>query len=175
MVLPDSHKIPRVPWYLGAVKARCTPFTDGTLTRYGRTFQIVWLNAHFVTCQPVGNQVHDSPTTPLMQRLPAITHQWFRLLRVRSPLLTESLLFSTRPATKMFQFTGCPLPTLCVQVGVIDGLTSIGLPHSDTRGSSLDCSYTRRFVAYHVLLRPTAPRHPPRALRNLNKLTSLHS
>ena len=31
----------------------------------------------------------------------------FGLLRVRSPLLTESLLFSSPPGTEMFQFPGC--------------------------------------------------------------------
>ena len=32
--------------------------------------------------------------------------QWFRLFRVRSPLLTESLLLYFPPATEMFQFAG---------------------------------------------------------------------
>ena len=31
---------------------------------------------------------------------------WFGLLRFRSPLLTESFLFSFAPGTKMFQFPG---------------------------------------------------------------------
>ena len=31
---------------------------------------------------------------------------WFGLLRFRSPLLTESLLFSSPPGTEMFQFPG---------------------------------------------------------------------
>jgi len=52
----------------------------------------------------------------------------FRLLRVRSPLLTESLLLSFRPATEMFQFTGCPLPALCVQTGVTMLFTPPGYP-----------------------------------------------
>jgi hypothetical protein len=34
-----------------------------------------------------------------------------------------AVLFSFRPGTKMFQFPGCPLPTLCVQVGVLGGDT----------------------------------------------------
>src|SRR6185437_6700593 len=42
----------------------------------------------------------------------------FRLMRVRSPLLAQSLLFSFPPGTEMFQFSGCPLPALCVQAGV---------------------------------------------------------
>ena len=33
----------------------------------------------------------SSPTTPVVQRLPAITHDRFGLIRFRSPLLTEYL------------------------------------------------------------------------------------
>ena len=42
-----------------------------------------------------------------------------------------------------------------------------GLPHSEIPGSTLDCNSPRRIVAYHVLHRPSAPRHPPRALCSL--------
>ena len=44
----------------------------------------------------------DGPTTPAG----ASPHRGFGLLRVRSPLLAQSLLFSFPPATEMFQFTG---------------------------------------------------------------------
>src|SRR5689334_23466002 len=53
-----------------------------------------------------------------MQRLPAITHARFSLLRFRSPLLTESLLFSLPTGTEMFHFPAFPPHTLCVQVRV---------------------------------------------------------
>ena len=43
----------------------------------------------------------------------------FGLLRFRSPLLSESLLLSFPPGTKMFQFPGFPSYTLCVQVWII--------------------------------------------------------
>ena len=39
-----------------------------------------------------------------------------RLVRVRSPLLTESLLMSFPPGTEMFQFPGFALLTLWIQV-----------------------------------------------------------
>ena len=58
-----------------------------------------------------------------MQRLSAITHVRFGLFRVRSPLLTESLLFSFPVGTEMFHFPTFPLPALCVQAGVT-GLAS---------------------------------------------------
>ncbi len=110
----------------------------------------------------------SSPATPEKQRLPAITPSWFRLLRVRSPLLAQSLLFSFRPATEMFQFTGCPPTILCVQMVVLQ-VDCSGLPHSEIPGSKLDCSSPRRFAACRVLLRPSAPRHPPCALCSLKQ------
>ncbi len=42
---------------------------------------------------------YRSPITPIMPE-----HNRFGLLRVRSPLLAESLLFSLPTGTKMFQF-----------------------------------------------------------------------
>ncbi len=114
----------------------------------------------------------ESPTTPKKQRLPAITPLRFRLLRVRSPLLAQSLLFSSRPATKMFQFTGCPPAILCVQMVVLQ-VDCSGLPHSEIPGSKLDCSSPRRIVACHVLHRPSAPRHPPCALCSLKQTSTL--
>ncbi len=71
---------------------------------------------------------------------------WFRLFRFRSPLLTESLLFSLPPVTQMFQFTGLPPcfhMALCLQHN--------RLPHSDIRGSMFVCNSPQLFAAYHVL------------------------
>ena len=42
----------------------------------------------------------------------------FSLLRVRSPLLTESLLFSLPAGTEMFHFPAFPPHTLCIQMRV---------------------------------------------------------
>src|ERR1700710_15983 len=53
-----------------------------------------------------------------MQPLPGITHARFSLIRVRSPLLTESLLFSLPVGTEMFHFPTFPLPALYIQAGV---------------------------------------------------------
>ena len=116
------------PVVLGCSPASHVPFAYRTITCYGPTFQSVRLNTWFLTCDQIGNSGEGSPATPQTQRLPAITRLRFRLTRFRSPLLTGSqlwqataLLFSFRPATKMFQFTGCPLPALCVQAGVPSG------------------------------------------------------
>jgi hypothetical protein len=52
----------------------------------------------------------------------------FRLLPVRSPLLGESSriaagFFSFPPATKMFQFAGCPSVILCVRIADVPSST----------------------------------------------------
>ena len=63
------------------------------------------------------NQPGD-PTTPQRQRLASITPLWFSLFRFRSPLLTESLLFSLPVGTEMFHFPTFPPLALCVQARV---------------------------------------------------------
>ena len=60
----------------------------------------------------------SGPTTPHVQRLFAITHIRFGLFRVRSPLLTESRLFSFPVGTEMFHFPTFPPAALCVQAEV---------------------------------------------------------
>lgn len=71
------------------------------------------------TCQ----HREKAPTTPDLQRLTAITQTRFGLIRFRSPLLTESLLFSLPAGTEMFHFPAFPLPALYIQAGVT-GLAS---------------------------------------------------
>ena len=48
---------------------------------------------------------------------------------------------------------------------VIEG----GFPHSEIRGSKLVRSSPRLIAAYHVLHRLSAPRHPPNALKTLDR------
>ena len=63
------------------------------------------------------------PTTPDTQRLPAITRARFSLFRFRSPLLTESRLFSLPAGTEMFHFPAFPPHALYIQARVT-GLAS---------------------------------------------------
>ena len=53
-----------------------------------------------------------------MQPLPGITQTRFSLFRFRSPLLTESRLFSLPAGTEMFHFPAFPPHALCVQARV---------------------------------------------------------
>ena len=73
------------------------------------------------------NRSHD----PLGATPAGFTLRRFRLFRVRSPLLAESLLLSFPPGTEMVHFPGFALTTLCVQVVV----TSLCWPGSPIRRS----------------------------------------
>src|SRR6476620_6590698 len=67
----------------------------------------------------VGRQTNThAPTTPNLQPLPGITQIRFSLLRFRSPLLSESLLFSLPTGTEMFHFPAFPPHTLYIQARV---------------------------------------------------------
>ena len=58
------------------------------------------------------------PTTPVTQRLLAVTRDRFGLFPFRSPLLRESLLLSLPVGTEMFHFPTFPPLALCVQARV---------------------------------------------------------
>ena len=88
---------------------------------------------------------------------------WFGLLPFRSPLLRESLLLSSPPGTKMFQFPGLPSSPYEFRTGYRP-ITDGGFPHSDIPGSTLTYSSPRHFGVRPVLLRLLVPRHPPCAL-----------
>ena len=101
----------------------------------------------------------SGPTTPVQD--------WFGLLRFRSPLLSESLLFSSPPGTEMFQFPGFSSRNLCIQLWIATHFRMTGFPHSDTPGSLSVYDSPRRFAVFCVLLLLYMPRHPPYALLRL--------
>ena len=83
------------------------------------------------------------PTTPLRPE-----PQWFGLFPGRSPLLGESLLFSSPRGTKMFQF-----PPFASDISRIPCLQHGGLSHSEIPGSKVICTSPGLIAAYHVLHR----------------------
>lgn len=91
------------------------------------------------------------------------------LVRVRSPLLTESRLMSFPPGTEMFQFPGFASAPYGFRYGYrISG----GLPHSEICGSKGARPSPQLIAACHVLHRLSVPRHPPDALRRLISASS---
>lgn len=152
MVLTDSHGISRAPCYLGSPPPQNTHVDYETGTLSGPAFKPVRL---YASVRSVSRQRHQvGPTTPHVQRLPAITHARFSLIRFRSPLLTESLLFSLPVGTEMFHFPTFPQPALYIQAGVTRTHKRLaGFPHSEILGSR---PAYRLPKAYRRLLRPSS-------------------
>ena len=132
MVLPNSDRAPRTPPYSGArSKEGQNSFAYAAIMLYGRVFQNssanLWLCNFPERLPSLPNESHD----PLEATPAGLTLRKFRLFRVRSPLLAESLLLSFPPGTEMVHFPGFALATLCVQVAV----TSLCWPGSPIRRS----------------------------------------
>jgi hypothetical protein len=73
------------------------------------------------------------PSTPIAQRLPAITRDRFSLFRFRSPLLTESRLLSLPVGTEMFHFPTFPPHALYIQAWVAGNEPGGVSPFGDPR------------------------------------------
>jgi hypothetical protein len=94
------------------------------------------------------------------------------LVRVRSPLLAESRLMSFPPGTEMFQFPGFA----SVTYGFSAGYPLLGgFPHSEIHGSKPARGSPWLNAACHVLHRLSVPRHPPDALKTLDRYSTLFS
>ena len=103
MVLADSGRIARVPPYLGSPLGQPTVSTTGLSPSLARLSRRLVYNGLVLTAVP---QPQDSFLA------------WFGLLRFRSPLLAESLLFSFPRGTEMFHFPRFARPHLLVRCGV---------------------------------------------------------
>ena len=169
MVDPASHGVPRAPWYSGTSQGSHQSFAYGAFTLYGGSFQrpsATLVISYFPDWpQPAHATSHNpGPATPA-----GLTPDRFGLFRVRSPLLTESLLFSLPGGTEMVHFPPFASTELCIH-SAMTGYCPAGLPHSDIPGSKPVCGSPRLFAAYRVLRRLSAPRHPPCTLSSLTKL-----
>ena len=135
MVLTDSHGISRAPCYLGYSPGGTKHFGYGAPTLSGRPFKTVHLCPYSHLTVPAETERKVPQPRPCNAR--RLSHmERFSLIRVRSPLLTESLLFSLPAGTEMFHFPAFPPRTLCVQMRVTRQLAPLaGFPHSDTLGS----------------------------------------
>ena len=144
----DSDGVSRVPPYLGSGRM-ARGFAHGAVTRRGPTFQ---------TVAPAPRHHLRRPSTP------ADESAGLGIVRVRSPLLAESLLISSPRGTEMFHF---PRYSLCgLFNSPADGAPArAGLLHSETHGSTVACTSPWTIAACRVLRRPLSPRHPSCARR----------
>lgn len=169
MVLTDSHGISRAPYYLGYSPGGITNISVTGLTPSTAGLSRPFTYAYTLT-SPVRQNQYGKSHNPDHATPAGYQHMTrFSLIRVRSPLLTESLLFSLPVGTEMFHFPTFPPHSLCVQLQVTTQ------PKGPWRGFPIRTPSDHRSVINsprliadsYVLLRLLMPRHPPCALKNL--------
>ena len=116
-------------------------FAYAAFTLFGPTFQ------RGSTSDGIGNSTVADPTTPAAPKC-----NGFGLFRVRSPLLSESRLFSFPPGTEMVHFPGFARTRLFIHRAV-RRFYQRGFPHSDIPGSN---ACLRLPEAYRSLPRPSS-------------------
>ena len=158
MVVVDSRRVPRVPRYSGA----CHEPHHFRLRGYHPLWPVFPDDSangsvcNFLALNRAG------PTTPADPKTCR-----FGLFRVRSPLLTESLIcFLFLRVLRWFTSPSSLLPTYEFSREILHFLRS-GFPHSEIPGSTPVCGSPRLIAADHVLRRLPSPRHPPCALSSL--------
>jgi len=164
VVLPDSHGIPRAPWYLGSFPEGLSCFEYEAVTLYGRPFQ-----ACSPTASPLWSIYNYSwkPRYPLCTTVAAFyMHKVWALPCSLAATWGIDAFLSLPRGTKMFQFPRLAPCTYVFSTGCLD-ITPGGFPHSGISGSMPACGSPELFAAYHALLRLLAPRHPPYALTSL--------
>ena len=172
VVLADSHTIPRAACYSRTHhRPADTHSSYGTHTLYGQGLNPVRLYACTSTPRHGGIWT-DGLTTPAAQPPPGITHHRFSPIRFRSPLLTQSLLFSLPVGTEMFHFPSFPPATYCIQRLVTPHNSMPGFPIRTSWPQHSVISSTRLIADSHVLHRLLLPRHPPCALKHLHTRAS---
>ena len=159
MVDPDSDRVPRAPPYSGTASWRRVRFAYGSVTLFGSAVRPIPLRPRFLTPRVIPMR----PYNPGLLR--------FGLLRVRSPLLAESLLISFPRLLRWFTSPGVAPPDYFIHPRG-RGISSPGLPHSGIPGSKDVCSSPGLFAACRALPRQYAPRHPPWTYVSLDHIAS---
>ena len=127
MVVPDSHKVTRAPWYSGSPSSKL-----GSCRRRGchplwPAFPDRW--AKILVCNlptaPYHRPTKTYNTTATTHT--GLTSLWFRLFPFRSPLLGESQLISVPAGTEMFHFPAWASHVLWIQTW-IGGIHRPGFP-----------------------------------------------
>src|SRR5215468_3555838 len=120
MVDPGSHGVPRAPWYSGTLPGSPQIFAYGAFTLYGGSFQRPSANLRISYFPDRPQPVPATSHNPGKATLAGLTPYRFGLFRVRSPLLTESLLFSLPGGTEMVHFPPFAPSSLCIQLAVTE-------------------------------------------------------
>ena len=119
------------------------------------------------TSRLVGNSPALRPGRPYN---PDVQAHRFGLVRVRSPLLAESLLISVPAGTEMVHFPALPSAGLCIQPGIPRHYPGWVAPFGYLR-ITFTSNNPQLIAASRVLRRLLVPRHPPCALNDFPSLS----
>ena len=177
VVPADSQQISRARCYSGTVPRKPLMFSStGLSPSTDRPSQATSTNTTVYHFRPDRRTERRNAPQHRTHNPRRVSHaHGLAILRFRSPLLTESLLFSLPTGTEMFHFPAFPPTPIYSVAGDTTSLVP-GFPirtSSDPR--SVDSS-PRHNAASHVLHRLPVPRHPPCALKHLqHKTTKVNS
>ena len=149
MVLPYSHKVPRVSWYSGS-HWLLSDFAYEAFTLSG------WLSQNHSAIF----KKYRLWSEPRNARIPV-----WALSRSLAATYEIDVSFSSSGYLDV-SVHRVPPAWLCSHHAVTEGC-SAGFPHSDIHGSMVICTSPWLFAAYHVFHRLSVPRHPPCALISL--------
>ena len=136
-------------------------FTYAAVTLFGRPFQTVRLTLSCPSFNLPIASFCEATRRLLWSCNPKLSFRiaWFRLFRFRSPLLSESRLFSLPSGTEMVHFPEFAPPPYEFRWRQWV-FAPIGFPHSDIPGSQPISGFPGLIAADRVLHRLLAPRHP---------------
>jgi hypothetical protein len=157
MVLPDSHRVSRVPRYSGAVCARFD-FAYRAITLYGQVFQPVRLSNN-------GSR-DDGPTTPHPRTLSGLTYIGLGCFPFARRYLGNHYCFLFLRLLRCFSSPRSPQQPMYSAEDVAT-LPATGFPIQKSPDQSLFSSSPKLIAAFHVFHRLLTPRHPPFALNSL--------
>ena len=165
MVLPDSHRVARAPWYSGTIPEACPFCLKGCHLLWpdfpdGSARDRFCNSAETLPCLP------SSPTTPNAQRRQACMHSVWAIPRSLATTGGISVDFFS------WGYLDVSVPPVhyarpMYSAGRWRDMTPAGFPHSDICGSTPACDFPQLFAANHVLHRLLTPRHSPCALSSL--------
>ena len=108
VVPADSQQIPRARCYSGTLPQQSHVFVYGALTLYGRPSQTTSTNTPLSLLLPSADGRRQAPQHRTHNPRRVSHAHGLAILRFRSPLLTESQLFSLPTGTEMFHFPAFP-------------------------------------------------------------------
>ncbi len=166
MVHTNSHKISRVPRYLGFKLKRKITFAYRPFTFFGHTFQSVQLTIFFVTLRSFRKNFTSDPTTPHMQRFRAWHIYGLGCFPFARRYWGNHYCFLFLRVLRCFSSPRWPLQTMYSSADTME-LTMVGSPIQKSPDQGLFSNSPKLIATFYVFHRLLTPRHPPFALHSL--------